>query len=81
MNKNAADYHMKLLCSFQLHSTPAGAKYLGQKAGFLQFFLNIIFLVAFSHVTNHSSEITHAYTHTCIHVFKFDKDFQSNLVL
>ena len=39
--------HMKLLRSFQLHSTPAGAKYLGQKAGLLQFFLNIIFLLPF----------------------------------
>ena len=43
-------FHMKLLGSFPLHSTPAGANYLGQNVlsrRLLQFFLNIIFLLPF----------------------------------
>ena len=35
--------------------------------------------LAFAHVTNHSSEITYAYAHTCIHFFKFDNDFSKQL--
>ena len=43
-------FHMKLLGSFPLHSTPADVNYLGQNVlsrRLLQFFLNIIFLLPF----------------------------------